>query len=640
MSHLYPNTVKLTTATKQIDLAFMRPLQRQYLHDEIFKSISDSELANDQRITIVPAGTNAGKSTVITKITIPYVVYLDSSVQCITFTSPDSGCVDGPYHKFHAEWNGKRITCADGTIKQFRARRKDDIKLSWMIGEATSDEIVDVWFVSTQWLRQIWGEYSDPWMPKSIGVPQYIFVDEIHFGMGTIDATTIFLDQGRNNKNFDPKWLPTIYGMAVAGSRVLGYTGTATVSQQGGTTLGAGVFKSLTPMKEHKNTSVFAEILPLKTKLHSLTYRSELMNTYDLSKLVYELSVDKCDKFFKEIDVDTWEKAEDIGIVKIMPGAFFKFGRADATKSIPLYSSRGRKNDFLKYGQDLNADIGIVNSDEKNYTKTGQYPQYFKDAYSIIRQANHHVNIIDPFLLSVIMQGNMGWDIPRLKQISFLGYPSAKNVFLMQLQTMARAKRLVCDVYDHTDKAREIAELDISIEQKILLAKFVVFVNTVNIVIPNDAPLLDRAYDEFRKNMHTPNQGLDLYLDIINTHVPVKKNNVAKMTKPHFHMGYNPGSQNQMNKKDYCQHCTDLGLVNDKGVTFCAIIGRVQAEDEAGRKLTDDEFKEYWKGQLKVDHLNGNRDDNRPENLYTRDGISDGLKTLIHKDYLNSYKAA
>ena len=639
MSHLSPNTIKLTTATKQIDLAFMRPLQRQYLHDEIFKSISDSELANDQRITIIPAGTNAGKSTVITKITIPYVVYIDSSIKCITFTSPDSGCVDGPYHKFHAEWNGKRITCADGTIKQFRARRKDDIKLSWMIGEATSDEIVDVWFVSTQWLRQIWSEYSEPYMPKSIGVPQYIFVDEIHFGMGTIDATTIFLDQGRNNNNFDPKWLPTIYGMAVAGSRVLGYTGTATVSQQGGTALGAGVFKSLTPMPENKNTSVFAEISPIKTDMFSSTYRSELLNTYDLSKLVYELSVNKCDKFFKEIDADTWQKAMDIGIVKIMPGAFFTFGREDATKSIPLYSTRGRRNDFLSFASDLNANIGIVTSDEKKYFKPN-YGRQYKDAYSIIREANDPSNIVDPFLLSVIMQGNMGWDIPRLKQISFLGYPSAKYVFLMQLQTMARAKRLVCDVYDHTDKARQIAELDVSSEQKVLLAKFVVFVNTANIVIPNDSPLLDKAYNNFRKNMYTPDQGLDLYLNIINTHVPVTKNNLSKVTKPHFHMGYNPGSQNQINKKDYCEHCTELGLVNDKGVTFCKIIGRVQAEDEAGRKLTDVEFNEYWKGQLKLDHRNGDRTDNRPENLYTRDGISDGLKTLIHKDYLNSYKAA
>jgi hypothetical protein len=643
MSHLSPNTIKLSTATKQIDLAFMRPLQRQYLHDEIFKSISASDLAADQRITVVPAGTNAGKSTVITKITIPHVVYLNSSVQCIIFTSPDSGCVDGPYHKFHAEWNGKRITCADGTVKQFRARRKDDIKFSWLIGEATSDDIVDVWFISTQWLRQIWGEYSEPLAPKLIGVPQYIFVDEIHFGMGTIDATTIFLDQGRNNKNFDPKWLPTIYGMAIAGSRVIGYTGTATVSQQGGTILGAGVFKSLTKMPENKNTSVFADILPIKTDLHSSTYRSELLNTYDLSKLVYELSVDKCDKFIREIDVDTWEKALDIGIVQVMPGAFFKFGRTDATKSIPLYTSRGRLNDFVSFGKDLDADIGIVTSDDKTYTKPGQRGFKFKEAYSIIKQANHPINIVNPFLLSVIMQGNMGWDIPRLKQISFLGYPSAKNVFLMQLQTMARAKRLLCDVYDHTDKAREIAELDISIEQKILLAKFVVFVNTVNIVIPNDAPLLDRAYDEFRINMHTPNQGLNLYLDIINTHVPVKKNNVSKMTKPHFNMGYNPGSQNQANKKDYCEHCTNLGLVNDKGVTLCKVLGRALADnlesDLTGVNLTDGEFENHWKGSLKLDHLNSDRTDNRPENLYTRCGISDALKTLINKDFLGKYDA-
>ena len=459
--------------------------------------------------------------------------------------------------------------------------------------------------------------------------------------MGTIDGSTIMDDQGRNNKNYDPKWLPTIYGMSLDGSRVLGYTGTATKSQQGKTILGATVFKSLEPMPENKNTSVFAEVLPIKTEVYSSTYRGELLNTYDLSKTVYELSVDKCDKFFREIEEDTWQKLMDIGIVQVMPGAFFKFGREDASKAIPLYSSRGRLNDFKSFGKDLDADIGIVTSNDKMYIKPSQRGFKVKEAYSIIKQANHPVSIIHPFLLSVIMQGNMGWDIPRLKQISFLGYPSAKNVFLMQLQTMARAKRLLCGVYEHTDKARQIAELDITTEQKILLAKFVVFVNTVNIVIPNGAPLLDSAYSEFRQNMHTPNEGLDLYLNIIATHVPVKKkSNVSKFTKPHFHMGYNPGSQNQANKKDYCEHCTDLGLVNDKGVTFCEIIGRVQAEDEAGRKLTDAEFKVYWKGQLKVDHINGKRDDNRPENLRTRDGISDGLKTLIHKDYSNSYKAA
>ena len=54
--------------------------------------------------------------------------------------------------------------------------------------------------------------------------------------------------------------------------------------------------------------------------------------------------------------------------------------------------------------------------------------------------------------------------------------------------------------------------------------------------------------------------------------------------------------------------------------------------------MTDAEFNEYWKGQLKLDHLNCKRDDNRPENLRTRCGISDALKTIIKEDYLKSYK--
>jgi hypothetical protein len=131
---------------------------------------------------------------------------------------------------------------------------------------------------------------------------------------------------------------------------------------------------------------------------------------------------------------------------------------------------------------------------------------------------------------------------------------------------------------------------------------------------------------------------LDLYLNIINTHIPAtKKNNVTKVTKPHFHMGYNPGSQNQLNKKDYCEHCTDLELVNDNGVALCKVLGRALADDLSDVKLTDEEFERHWKGSLKLDHVNSVRTDNRPENLRTRCAISDALKTLINKDYLGKY---
>ena len=103
-------------------------------------------------------------------------------------------------------------------------------------------------------------------------------------------------------------------------------------------------------------------------------------------------------------------------------------------------------------------------------------------------------------------------------------------------------------------------------------------------------------------------------------------------------MGFNPGSLNQQYKKDYCEHCTRLGLVNEHGVTYCKILGRVLSEDIAKCKLSDEEFEQLWKKALKLDHINSRRDDNRPENHCTRCGISDALKTLICKDYLTSYK--
>ena len=55
-------------------------------------------------------------------------------------------------------------------------------------------------------------------------------------------------------------------------------------------------------------------------------------------------------------------------------------------------------------------------------------------------------------------------------------------------------------------------------------------------------------------------------------------------------------------------------------------------------ELTDGEYEEaYWKA-LHVDHINGDREDMREENLMTCCATFHGIKTYVNKDHLNSYE--
>ena len=53
------------------------------------------------------------------------------------------------------------------------------------------------------------------------------------------------------------------------------------------------------------------------------------------------------------------------------------------------------------------------------------------------------------------------------------------------------------------------------------------------------------------------------------------------------------------------------------------------------KDLTDEEFEDAWQKSLEVNHINGNREDSRPENLETVCQNYHGVETMIEKHYLN-----
>ena len=638
MSRIRPVTNKVSIRNSiiatTIDLSFMRPDQEINLFDNVFDAIDLSIKIKDNRIIMVEAPTGSGKSTIIVKITIPTMIKKFPGTGCIVYTSPDSGCVEAPYKKFRNEWDNKVIKCDDGTYKRIRVRNKDLIKMAWELGEETDDDVVDVWFVHTKWLGQTWIEYRTPNKKKKIAVPDFVLVDEIHYGFGTVDATTVFEDSGRHSKNVDPKWLNTISGMASHGSRVIGYTGTPTKSQQGLTGPGAIRFNFLPPMIKNPDTSTFS--LLLKPEYEAKSIRNDLKLVHDLGKAVIETDNEQCTRWINEILPSTWEKIKSIGIEKMMAASIMKSAQKNAKNGLPL-KNKSHEKDILAFTKALGADFATSTSDEKKYVSC-MGDILVSTASDIIDLANDKTNYNRPLILSLMMQGNMGWDITRIKHIVWLTNPTGYDkVTNMQVQTMGRP-RLPFGIFSHLDMATKIADLDVSNEQKELVARYVVFHSTSTIIISNKSPKLEKAFENYSENTYTPEEGLKLYLDeIANTKNKTKTKKSKQNVSPKFSVSYSANKLNQLYKKNYCECCSEVGLIDKNGKTRCENDARLVRANERGYPFNDSEWNTTWFSSLILDHRNGNRTDYNPSNLITRCGTSNQVKTFDAKDYLNSY---
>ena len=626
-----------------VNTNLLRPLQLQYLHDNVIDSVKDSIKNTDPRIRINNAPTGSGKSHALVHVTIPSMIQQFPHIETVLFTSPDSGCTTVPYQKFKELWHNKVIINILGQSIRIRVSTKDDLNAAIKASqnndleqEAKSVEpVVDVVFATTQYVGGKWSDYNpnNPNGPYKLLPPQLIIVDEIHYGMGTPSWRTILDDQGRTNKNYKPHWLTVLRELAKNGSTVIGFTGTPTKSQQGITNEGKSIFKQLPVMSKLADSTAF---------VNGWT-GPDPTSVYKISKDQIEQDLNTLNALLNKITDDTWEKAKDININKIMPGAFFKFGQMKAANGLPLKNEagiNGQDTRFKSWARSLGADYGIATCDHKEYQKTRNvtysYP-YVKQSSNVINRANDVDNFSVPVFLAVIQQGQMGWDIPRLKYISILTKPTGKNVTNMQQQLMARGNRLPFkNMHSHIEKANEIAALNISKEQKILLAEYVVFMCSTLVFFSRNSQLLIQAFSAFKQDTYTSEEGNKIYMDAIENYVP--KQNISKFKAPNYNQGYNAGSLNQQYKKPYCEACLKAGSIDPvTGKTNCEINARKVREFERGQAFTDAHWDIVWLHTLALDHLNGDRTDYSPGNLLTRCPTNNGVKTYDAKDYLNKY---
>ena len=83
-------------------------------------------------------------------------------------------------------------------------------------------------------------------------------------------------------------------------------------------------------------------------------------------------------------------------------------------------------------------------------------------------------------------------------------------------------------------------------------------------------------------------------------------------------------------KKEHCE-------IHPEGISNSGIPVCEQNEKELHSDLSDEEFSNYWKGCLEVDHEDGDHDNNDPSNLITKCSNNHHFKTMINEDYKTRY---
>ena len=633
--NLGPSSINTTyaplTIQQIVDRATLDSEQLHHLYNVVLYKLSTSA----GKTVILPAPMGSGKSHTLFNATIFGAIHDDPKLRLVLIVNPREELVSNVSSSL-AKFANKQLVCVDGSEKyidvddqeQFADRL--DLLARTRPQKRDDPESVVIASVSIQWLTN-----HHKRICKLFTYGLVIF-DEVHVGLKIASKNSIWDDSGRYpSKAFKQTWVPMMNEIATSGWKCLGITATPSASHQGLTADGLKMFELITdvmPKRREKNCF---------PKLHWYATLEEVLDGW---KEFWLNHINVTEKLISSIDTGTWDKAKEIGIYPKMPISMVKAGSINASNSISLLGNDqglfGKStlcDDLYDYHRALGkSNMFAVNSSDFKYFEKRKNSNYgITHGYQlsdVIDEFNDDANTLHSAILPVINTGIVGVSIPRLTTLAYLSDPKNPGEIVdSQIQTLGRLNRfIVSGMRSHEEMRDQINSLDISVSQKIALCQYMVHFST-NHIFAIDTELMHNAVFEYVEDTFTPDEGLAYYIGAMTAHSPTFK-------KPHFSLGYDPGSQNQQYKKDYCEHCTRLGLVNEHGVTYCKILGRTLAEDIAKRKLSDAEFEKHWKDALKLDHINSRRDDNRPENHCTRCAISDALKTLICLDYLTSYK--
>ncbi len=577
----------------------IEPLQQEYLVDNIIDAIAKVMKAVTKKAIVIQAPTGSGKSFTITNFTSILIAQKYKNIRNVFFAAPSQECVDEPLEsmmKYDGTYLGNKL------IKVY-----DSKQLKYAI-ENGIDLPGDIryFFMTTQYMYGLYEDF-DPAYPDDFDLllPDLIFNDEAHRGLGVPDASTTKEDQGVTNNNWEPKWFDMQTNMMNAGSVIIHLTATPTQSQCMKTLVGADKYLQLPTMPKFKESNAF-------TKFEYHGNREDLYETLEAAYKTFAWQVNEIRNQQLLIPETTWDIVSD-KIPKMMPGIIISLGRNNAVNGIPIDAVMKDVKAFVKR---INAVLFVSTSKEKHFDG-----QSIKRMSEGIKLANSPAYVNRPLVMVVVDSGKMGINIPRLITAVVCKVPAQKKIHNSYTQFVARTCRLPF-FRDHELGIDFIRKMKVSDEVKSLVCSYYSLLSTSFAILPQDTELMQLVEEFYTEDTFDMIDGIDYILNgVFGTKDPRKLVSGLRLA-------FDNGQLNSLFRKDHCEAC--------KGICFeQAIKGyTTQYGDDT---VTLGDFIEDWKTTLQVDHIDGNRYNNDPSNHATVCPNVHMLKTQRQKDFLNTY---
>jgi hypothetical protein len=587
-------------AIDEISVPEIEPLQQEYLVDNIIDAITEVMKAVTKKAIVVQAPTGSGKSFTITNYTSILIAQNFKKIKNIFFAAPSQECVDEPLEsmmKYDKTYIGNKLVRVYDS-KKLKASLEDD-------GEELTGDI-RYFFMTTQFMYGLY-ENFDPANPDNfeLVLPDLIFNDEAHRGLGVPDASTTKEDQGVANKNWEPKWFDMQTAMMNSGTVVIHLTATPTQSQRMKTLVGADKYLQLPTMPKFKESNAF-------TKFEYHGNREDLYETLEAAYKTFAWQVSEIRSQQILIPEATWDIVSD-KMPKMMPGIIISLGRNNAVNGIPIDAVMKDVKAFVKR---MNAVLFVSTSKEKHFDG-----QPIKRMSEGIKLANSPAYVNRPLVMVVVDSGKMGINIPRLITAVVCKVPAQKKIHNSYTQFVARTCRLPF-FRDHDMGIDFIRKMKVSDEIKSVMCSYYSLLSTSFAILPQDTELMQLVEEFYTEDTFDMIDGIDYILaGVFGTKDP-------KKLVSGLRLAFDNGQLNSLFRKDHCEAC--------KGICFeQAIKGYITQYGDDTDSLGD--FIEDWKTTLQVDHIDGNRYNNDPSNHATVCPNVHMLKTQRQKDFLNQY---
>jgi hypothetical protein len=577
----------------------IEPLQQEYLVDNIIDNITKVMKATTKKAIVVQAPTGSGKSFTITNYTATAIAKKFKNIKNVFFAAPSQECVDEPLEsmmKYDNTYIGKKLIKVYDS-KQLKYALENDIELP---GD------VRYFFMTTQFMYGLYQDF-DPANPDDFDLllPDVIFNDEAHRGLGVPDASTTKEDQGITNNNWEPKWFDMQTGMMDNGTVVIHLTATPTQSQRMKTLVGADKYVQLPTMPKFKESNAF-------TKFEYHGNREDLNETLEAAYKTFAWQVNEIRNQQTLIPESAWDSIKG-KMPKMMPGIIISLGRNNAVNGIQM---RAVMKDIEEYVKRINAVLFVSTSDIKHFDG-----KKIKRMSEGIKLANSPAYINRPLVMVVVDSGKMGINIPRLITAVVCKVPAQNKIHNSYTQFVARTCRLPF-FRDHELAIEHIRKMKVSDDVKSLVCSYYSLMATSFAILPQDTELMKLVEEFYTEDTFEMIDGIDYILK------GVFGSKDPKKLISGLRIAFDNGQLNQLFRKDHCEAC--------KGVCFeQAVKGYIAQYGDDISKLGD--FIEDWKSTLQVDHIDGNRYNNDPSNHATVCPNVHMLKTQRQRDFLNTY---